>query len=76
MDPHPTLPHGARDVVPHEVNGVFLGWTYSQRHRFTRRTTYRFVHADGTAPDLSRPRLLDAVNCLRGPAGLPALVDE
>lgn len=70
------IPDNARDIVPHEGNGGFLGWTFRTRHRFTLRTSYYAVRPDGTTDPARCATLLDAVNYLRGPAGLPALVND
>lgn len=72
----PQLPDDAYDVIPHEAEGVFLGWTFTTRSRFPRRTRHHCVRPDKSMESLRCTSLTDAVNLLRGPAGLPALVDE
>ena len=72
----PELPNGAYDIVPHEAGGVFLGWTFATKSRFTRRVQHHYVRPNGAMESLRCTSLTDAVNFLRGPAGLDALVNE
>jgi hypothetical protein len=70
------LPTAGRDIVPHEGNGIFLGWTFQVRHRFGLRIVYYFIRPGGESEPVPCRSLLEAVNYLRGPAGLSALVNE
>ena len=74
--PVPVIPANAHDLVPHEADGLFLGWTYQIRSIFPWRTRWYCVHPDGTNDELPCSSLTDAVNRLRGPHGLLALYDE
>lgn len=72
----PELPDGAYDIVPHEAGGTFLGWTFATKSRFARRVQHHYVRPNGAMESLRCTSLTDAVNFLRGPAGLDALVSE
>jgi len=69
------LPRGARGLVSHEGGGTFLGWTFCTLSTFTRRISWYFIRPEGTLGARCADHL-EALNCLRGPAGLPALIDE
>ena len=71
----PKLPEGARDLLRYEDGSMFLGWTCYTLSRFTRRITWYFIRPqDGEAVRCASNR--EAMNSLRGPAGLTALVTE
>jgi len=70
------IPANARDLVPHEADGVFLGWTYRLRSIFPWHTRWCFITPDGFEGGALCTSLTDAVNHLRGPHRLEALYDE
>lgn len=70
------IPPNARDLVPHEANSVFLGWTYRIHSVFPWGSRWYHLTPGGTGRGLPSSSLTDAVNHLRGPHGLDALYDE
>lgn len=71
----PHLPNRSRDLGVYEVGDTFLGWTFCTLSRLTRRISWYFIRPEGTLGIRCASRM-EALNYLRGPAGLPALVPD
>lgn len=72
LTPPAPLPDGACDLVEHWEGDAFLGWTFRIRGGLFRLPGHGYIRPDGSTEAIRRMTPTDAVNFLRGPAGLPA----
>jgi hypothetical protein len=69
------LPVGAFDVTEQRAEGVFLGWTCRTRNWLTRKVSCHSIWPDRTTSSRFAS-MTDALNFLRGPQGMTALIEE
>ena len=72
LTPPVPLPEGSCELTEHREDDLLLGWTFRVRRGIFRLPGYGYIRPDGTTEAIRRISFTDAVNFLRGPAGLPA----